>query len=88
MSKKSKLQAREIRRKEKSGRKAANKAKYQSLAGTAANKKKKSTSEQGGGIKHAHLIANCGNIGCRRCHPEIRTKSISNPKSCLYLLNF
>lgn len=74
MSKKAKLAAKEKRRHEKSKRKMANKARYEALAGTEANRKKKGGSSAGGsGIKWCRCHSdNCGNIGCKRCFPHLQ----------------
>lgn len=52
--------------------KAARKAKYLSLAGTS-NKNKRKKGQAGSGHKHEHIMANCGNVGCERCFPELNS---------------
>ena len=60
------------RREEKRKRKSANIARFESYIGTSANKKKK------GGVNvrkripgHPHTSGHCGNVGCRKCFPEL-----------------
>ena len=64
--------------KKKRAEKAARKAQYLSLAGTSKktkNQKKKSMLVSGN--KHAHLMSECGNPGCKKCHPNL------NKMACL-----
>ncbi len=72
MSKKSKIHAREARRKEKRSKKAAQQALYENWRDQGKNSKSKRSILAGqrnkkSSTKHMHLIANCGNIGCKRC---------------------
>jgi nicotinic acid phosphoribosyltransferase len=58
--------------KKRRAEKAAKRAKYAALKGTS-KKTKVSTrmaakSRVSGTHKHAHIMANCGNPGCSRCH--------------------
>lgn len=73
MSKSSKNRAKLERLKSKRSMRAANSAKYEAWAGTDKNKKRKnwslfSTKKAG---RHEHAVADCGNIGCLRCHSHI-----------------
>ena len=50
--------------------KAAKKAKYLALAGTSKKAKRQKTKHKMiSNKKHAHVMANCGNVGCKRCFP-------------------
>jgi len=73
MSKKAKEMQKQKRRNEKAKRKAANKARYEAIKGTAANRKKKNNSGGSSGIKwcRCHAETSCGNIGCKRCFPYL-----------------
>lgn len=74
MSKNAKEMQKMRRRNEKAKRKAANSARYDSIKGTAANRKKKSGSDGGSkGPKwcRCHATTSCGNIGCKRCFPNL-----------------
>jgi len=73
MSKKAKQMAKEKRRHEKSRRKAASRARYEALKGTAANRKKKGSEGGAVGVRWSRCHAdNCGNIGCKRCYPYLQ----------------
>ncbi len=53
--------------------KAARRSNYASLAGTGKRRKKQAGGSKISGVyKHAHIMANCGNIGCDRCFPKGR----------------
>lgn len=71
MSKAAKKRNSERRRDQKSKRKAANIARFSSLIGTGANKKKKGGVKAGSRIPgHPHTSGPCGNIGCSKCFPQ------------------
>ena len=36
------------------------------------SKRQKRKSKASAPTKHAHLVANCGNPGCKRCFPQLR----------------
>lgn len=62
--------------KEKMARKRATKAakrtKYAALAGTSKKAKRQVKRKSGpSNGKHAHLMLNCGNIGCKKCFPRL-----------------
>lgn len=58
--------------KRKRAEKAARKAQYEALAGTSKKKKKQGKKELTAGIyKHAHRMADCGNVGCKRCQTHL-----------------
>lgn len=48
--------------------KAARRAAYAALAGTGRKAKKRSGGSMPSGRKHAHAMADCGNIGCKQCY--------------------
>ena len=57
--------------KKKRALKAQKKAAYLALAGTGKRKKKRASQSKVSGIyKHAHIMADCGNPGCKRCYPR------------------
>jgi hypothetical protein len=59
------------RMKQKRAEKAAKAAKYKALAGTSKRAKRQHVSSMPSGIKHAHVMSNCGNVGCRQCNPRL-----------------
>jgi hypothetical protein len=72
MSKAAKKRNSERRRSEKAKRKAANVARFTSLIGTNANKKKKGANKAKSKIPgHPHVSGFCGNVGCRKCFPTL-----------------
>lgn len=52
--------------------KAAKRAKYSALAGTSKKRKRQGTTNRSP-YKHVHVMSDCGNAGCKRCHPRIPT---------------
>ncbi len=51
--------------------KSARRALYASLAGTSKKNKKLGNRRAGPTVyKHAHIMADCGNVGCTRCYPR------------------
>jgi hypothetical protein len=51
--------------------KAAKKAAYAALAGTSKKTKRSKNRKPGPtGQKHAHVMSDCGNPGCKRCYPR------------------
>jgi hypothetical protein len=57
--------------------KAARKAAYAALAGTSKKKKR-----QGGGSgptaqRGNHIMADCGNPGCKKCYPQLNRSSLN-----------
>lgn len=75
MSKKSKARASLERKKEKARRKESQRLKYQSMRDQGINSKSKRfllRSKRGRKSlsKHMHLVANCGNPGCKNCFPR------------------
>ena len=80
MSKAGKKRKHEAKMKEKRAKKAAKKAAYAARAGTSKKAKRqrrfaqKSTTSSI--YKHAHIMADCGNVGCQKCYPrKIRRKA-------------
>jgi len=69
MSKSAKNRAKLERLKNKRSKRAANAAKYSSLAGSDKNKKRKFGVSGGDrtNAKHQHLVTSCGNLACKRC---------------------
>lgn len=59
--------------KAKRAAKAARRAKYEALAGSPANKKRKRRIAKAGVgfCKYDHPDGPCGNIGCRKCFPKV-----------------
>ena len=43
---------------------------YAALSGTSRKTKRSAGRKQPTGQKHAHVMANCGNVGCTRCYPQ------------------
>jgi hypothetical protein len=74
MSKKSKAESKERRAKEKSRRKAANRAYYESLRDSGHNSKRAARAVKAGKkVKTTkHRLGACGNIGCAKCSPIAR----------------
>jgi ribosome assembly protein YihI (activator of Der GTPase) len=83
MSKKSKTRARDKRKKDKATKKAAMRSLYESYMAQGKNKKKKKD-KNGLGITARHVVANCGNIGCKKCHPAIFAATKRKPNGCNY----
>ncbi len=54
----------------KKAKKAAKKAYYASLAGTSKKKKRQKKKHGPSNHKHAHIMLNCGNVGCDKCFPK------------------
>lgn len=54
----------------KRAEKAARRAKYLALAGTSKKGKNQRKSVDSRGMKHAHIMSDCGNVGCKRCYPR------------------
>ena len=51
--------------------KTAKRAKYAALKGTSKKAKRQHAKIATSGIyKHAHIMSNCGNVGCKRCYPK------------------
>lgn len=71
--KKKKAMLHDRKMKAKRAAKAARRAKYEALTGSPANKKKRRRQVKAGigFCKHNHPDGPCGNIGCRKCFPEI-----------------
>lgn len=80
MSKKSKLNNREKRLQEKRSRKAANKSKYAELKRLGINSKskrfQKSQSKKHRTDKGSHPNGDCGNVGCKKCFPDLYQLSV------------
>jgi hypothetical protein len=76
MGKSTKARKHADKMKKRRAEKAAKRALYASLAGTSKKKKKQAKKSifGGSGHKHAHAIANCGNIGCQKCYPRAYVK--------------
>jgi len=69
----------ETKMKKKKALKAQKRAAYAALAGTSRKNKKRVVKRLLSGIlKHAHAMANCGNVGCEKCYPKIYRKEVSN----------
>ncbi len=69
MSSSAKGRRHEEKMKKKRAIKAAKAAKYAALKGTSQKQKRqKSTTTLSTSLKHSHAMADCGNIGCQRCH--------------------
>lgn len=59
--------------------KAARKTLYASLAGTSKkSKNQKKKIKISSNAKHAHLMSDCGNAGCKRCNPSKVVKQNGN----------
>lgn len=72
MSKKAKLKNREKRLQEKRSRKAANKARYAELRRLGINSKsKRFQKKKRSVILGDHPFGNCGNVGCKKCFPDL-----------------
>jgi hypothetical protein len=57
--------------KEKRAKKAARASLYKSYAGSSKKNKRMTNKSQVAGIyKHAHIMADCGNVGCAKCNPK------------------
>lgn len=58
--------------KRKKAAKAAKAAKYKALAGTSKKtKRQRPKTKLAGNLKNAHVMLNCGNVGCERCFPNL-----------------
>lgn len=73
MGRASKTRRAEEKKRKKRAAKIARKLLYASYAGQGRrNKKRASRRKEPSTIKGAHVISNCGNIGCERCFPQFR----------------
>jgi len=76
MSKKSKKASKEKNKLAKQSKKRANRALYDSRRDAGTNSKSfraKKRAKNGRSVgKGKHLVPNCGNIGCQKCHPSER----------------
>jgi len=74
----------------KASLKARNRAHYDALRDSGNNSKraKRNKKKQGGSTgKGKHLIHDCGNIGCLKCNPEVRTPMrVLNRKESMTLI--
>ncbi len=71
MSKMAKKRKHNTKMQKKRAAKAAKKAKFAALVGTSKKAKRQGNKSQISSIhKHAHVMADCGNAGCQRCHPR------------------
>lgn len=71
MSKMSNKRKHDTKMSKKRSAKAAKKSKYAALIGTSKKAKRQGNKSQISGIyKHAHVMTNCGNAGCLKCHPR------------------
>lgn len=69
MSKNTKARKHAVKMARKKAEKMARKAKYEALKGTSKKKKRQGKkSKVSGTYKHAHIMSNCGNPGCKKCH--------------------
>ena len=67
---KAKLHSEKMKRKraEKAGRR----AKYAALAGTSKkSKRQQKKNKVAGTYKGAHIMTDCGNVGCKKCYPKL-----------------
>lgn len=60
--------------KRKHAAKANRRAAYAALAGTSKKSKRKNAIKARTGYKHAHIMADCGNPGCKRCYPHLHRR--------------
>lgn len=52
--------------------KASKKAKYEALAGTSKKAKRQNNRKKvASPLKHAHVMSNCGNLGCKKCQSQL-----------------
>lgn len=76
MGKKGKKMRSDAKKMKKKAERARKKAYYESLRFSGNNSKsrsvRKAKKRRGFGDKNKHLVNNCGNIGCQRCHPSDR----------------
>jgi hypothetical protein len=58
--------------KQRRAEKAAKRSKYAALAGTSKKNKRRDAIKSKAAVvyKHAHIMADCGNTGCKKCHPK------------------
>lgn len=70
----SRIRSKEKRRADKRKRKAAMRTLYESWRDAGQNGKSKRALRNARAAKrsrkHEHIVANCGNIGCKRCNPR------------------
>lgn len=72
MSKAGKGRKHEEKMKKRRATKAAKAAKYLALRGTSKKSKRQgSKSQVSGANKHAHVMVDCGNPGCKHCYPMV-----------------
>ena len=79
MGKKGKKKRSDAKKLKKKSEKRARKAYYEGLRDSGNNSKRdrrKKKKGNNGGEKGKHLIADCGNIGCQRCHPMVRKPEV------------
>lgn len=62
--------------KKKLAAKTAKAAKYKALAGTSKKSKRQKVRSGPTPQKHAHMMLNCGNVGCSRCFPGLNRVKI------------
>jgi hypothetical protein len=62
------------RKLKKKAAKAAKKALYASYAGTGKRKKKQDRKTGPTTMKGAHVMQDCGNVGCGACYPQFQPK--------------
>ena len=91
MSKKAKNAAQERRKKEKRSRKAAEQAKYAAWAADGKNQKSKRNvlkNKRAVSVRTVrHAVAFCGNVGCKKCHPELNLKPRPTPTPMVALVS-
>lgn len=51
--------------------KAQRRSLYASLAGTSKKSKNKNGKKMPTRFKGSHMMADCGNVGCKRCYPKL-----------------
>lgn len=72
---------RQKKHKEKMARKRAVKAakrdKYKALAGTSKRAKRHKNKSGPSNTKGAHLMQNCGNVGCKKCFPRLNKVKVA-----------
>lgn len=92
MSKKAKAAAKDKRKKLKAGRKATQRAQYETWKKEGTNKKSKRNrlaSRRAGGIRtKRHPQSFCGNVGCMRCFPELNHSAFASTRSPAYRKKF
>lgn len=70
MGKSSKTRRADKRKLLKKATKAAKKALYASYAGTSKKAKKQKVKRGTSAVRGAHVMNNCGNLGCAKCFPQ------------------